>query len=164
MKKQIRPAVKAYLIRGAFYLVLLLGVSAIPFALAQRNVTNRGTAKPTSSLPVVPQFSSGRLGARLLVALSPPRAPQTVLYDQYDNAGQDVTVSATFTDFPTSNADLADDFVVPTGQTWNVQSIDADGVYFNGSGPAIDWNVFFYTDNAGFPSTQIYSATQQLAM
>ena len=161
MKKQIRPAVKAYLIRGAFYLVLLLGVSAIPFALAQRNVTNRGTAKPTSSPPVVPQFSSGRLGARLFVAPSPPRAPQTVLYDQYDNPGQDATVSATFTDFPTSNADLADDFVVPAGQTWNVQSIDADGVYFPGSGPAIDWNVFFYADNAGFPGARVYSATHQ---
>ncbi len=161
MKKQIRPAVKAYLIRGAFYLVLLLGVSAIPFALAQRNVTNRGTAKPTSSPPVVPQLTSGRLGARFLVAPSPPRAPQTVLYDQYDNSGQDVTLSATFTDFPTSNADLADDFVVPAGQTWNVQSIDADGVYFNGSGPAIDWNVFFYADNAGFPGARVYSAIHQ---
>jgi len=161
MKKQIRPAVKAYLIRGAFYLVLLLGVSAIPFALAQRNATNRGAAKPTSSPPVVPQFGSGRLGARLLVAPSPPRAPQTVLYDQYDNAGVQATLSDTFTDFHTYNADLADDFVVPAGQTWNVQSIDADGVYFNGPGPAIDWNVFFYADNAGFPGAQVYSATHQ---
>ncbi len=161
MKKQIRPAVKAYLIRGAFYLVLLLGVSVIPFALAQRNVTNRGAAKPTSSLPVVPQFGSGRLGARLLVAPSPPRAPQTVLYDQYDNAGVNATLSDTFTDFHTYNADLADDFVVPAGQTWNVQLIDADGVYFSGPGPAIDWNVFFYADNAGFPGAQVYSATHQ---
>jgi len=161
MKKQIRPAVKAYLIRGAFYLVLLLGVSVIPFALAQRNVTNRGAAKPTSSLPVVPQFGSGCLGARLLVAPSPPRAPQTVLYDQYDNAGVNATLSDTFTDFHTYNSDLADDFVVPAGQTWNVQSIDADGVYFNGPGPAIDWNVFFYADNAGFPGAQVYSATHQ---
>lgn len=42
-----------------------------------------------------------------------------------------------------------------------MQSIDADGVYFNGSGPATDWTVFFYADNAGFPGTQIYSATHQ---
>src|SRR5437764_562430 len=161
MKKQIRPAVKAYLLRGAFYLVLLLGVSAIPFVLAQRNVTNRETAKPTSSLPAVPQLTSGRLGAHIMLAPPLSRAPQTALYDQYNNAGEDVTVSATFTDFPTSNADLADDFVVPAGQTWNVQSIDADGVYFNGSGPAIDWNVFFYADNAGFPGAQVYSTTHQ---
>src|SRR6266478_1505506 len=161
MKKQIRPGVKPYLIRGALYRVLLRGVSVIPFALAQRNATNRGAAKPTSSPPVVPQFGSGRLGARLLVAPSPPRAPQTVLYDQYDNAGVNATLSDTFTDFHTYNADLADDFVVPAGQTWNVQSIDADGVYFIGPGPAIDWNVFFYADNAGFPGAQVYSATHQ---
>ena len=35
MKKQINPAIKAHLIRGAFYLLLLLAVCAIPFALAQ---------------------------------------------------------------------------------------------------------------------------------
>ena len=93
---------------------------------------------------------------------TPPTSPATVvLYDQYNNAGTDSTLSATFTDFLTSNSDLADDFVVPEGQIWQVQSIDADGAYFNGTGPATDWNVFFYTDSAGFPGTQIYSATHQ---
>src|SRR5881397_2244423 len=60
------------------------------------------------------------------------------------------------------------DFVVPAGQTWNVESIDADGVYFNGSGPAnsfdvfiYSFNVFIYTDNAGLPGTQIFSTTNQ---
>ena len=60
--------------------------------------------------------------------------------------------SGTFTDFPTTNSDLADDFVVRGGQTWQVQSIDAAGVYFTGNGPATDWNVFFYADSAGFPA------------
>ena len=36
MKKQINPTIKAHLIRGAFYLLLLVAVCAIPFALAQR--------------------------------------------------------------------------------------------------------------------------------
>ena len=44
MKKQINPTTKAHLIRGAVYLVLLLAVCAIPFALAQRN-----TAKPSAT-------------------------------------------------------------------------------------------------------------------
>ena len=35
MKKQINPTIKAHLIRGAFYLLLLVAVCAIPFALAQ---------------------------------------------------------------------------------------------------------------------------------
>ena len=89
-----------------------------------------------------------------------PKAPQVVLYDQYDNASVIGTLSATFTDFPTFNADLADDFVVPAGQTWNVQSIDADGVYL-GPGPANSFNVFFYADNGGLPGAQVYSAMNQ---
>ena len=30
-----------------------------------------------------------------------------------------------------------------------MQSIDADGVYFNGPGPATNWNVFIYTNGTG---------------
>jgi N-acetylneuraminic acid mutarotase len=44
MKKQINPTIKAHLIRGAFYLLLLVAVCAIPFALAQRNAPKRSGA------------------------------------------------------------------------------------------------------------------------
>ena len=90
-----------------------------------------------------------------------PKLPQVVLYDQYNNNGPNATLSATFTDFPTSSADLADDFVVPGGQSWTVQSIDADGVYFNGPGPATNWNVFIYSDSSTLPGTQVYSTLNQ---
>jgi len=53
MKKQINPTIKAYLIRSAFYLLLLLGVCAIPFTLAQRN-----SPKPSESSPVIQQKKS----------------------------------------------------------------------------------------------------------
>src|SRR5437867_6830068 len=43
MKKQTDPNIKAHLLRGAFYLLLLVAVCAIPFALAQSR--SRGTAK-----------------------------------------------------------------------------------------------------------------------
>jgi hypothetical protein len=112
-------------------------------------------------VPEVPQLISGNFGTDITLTPPSPSAPQTVLYDQYNNIGVNVTVSATFTDFPTAATDLADDFVVPTGQTWNVQSIDADGAYFFGAGPAIDWNVYFYANNAGFPGAQVYSTTHQ---
>src|SRR5262245_34798303 len=46
MKKQINPTIKAHLIRGAFYLLLLLALCAIPFALAQRNAAKRSVANP----------------------------------------------------------------------------------------------------------------------
>ena len=211
MKKQINPTIKAHLIRGAFYLLLLVAVCAIPFALAQRHTPKQRSAAKSStavdkaklvaaraktgapaslvgatkvaqrkpagvqsrlpydvrrapSLPrtsQVPQKTSGTAAAHLLRILPAPKAPQVVLYDQYDNAGGAASLSATFDDFPDFSADLADDFVVPAGETWNVQSIDADGVYFNGAGPAFDWNVFIYTDNGGLPGTQIYSALNQ---
>ena len=45
MKKQINPTIKAHLIRGAFYLILLVAVCAIPFALARRNTDQTATAK-----------------------------------------------------------------------------------------------------------------------
>ena len=44
MKKQINPTIKAHLVRGAFYLLLLLAVCAIPLTLAQRNTTKRSVA------------------------------------------------------------------------------------------------------------------------
>ena len=218
MKKQINPAIKAHLIRSAFYVILLLAVCVIPFALAQRSTTKqrsaakspaavarqsttvdkaqlaaqfaraksvpsslvgktqlapqRKTAGAQAQLPYdvrrapslprtsqVPLKSSGPLAAHAIQVPPAPKGVQVVLYDQYDNAGANATLSATFTDFPTFSSDLADDFVVPGGETWNVDSIDADGVYFNGAGPATDWNVFIYTDNGGLPGTQIFSAT-----
>src|SRR5438876_3987412 len=51
MKKQINPTIKAHLIRGAFYLLLLIAACAIPFALAQRNVAKQGVAKQGGAKP-----------------------------------------------------------------------------------------------------------------
>jgi hypothetical protein len=48
MKKQINPTIKAYLLRGAFYLLLLIAVCAIPFALAQRNTGYRNVTRPAA--------------------------------------------------------------------------------------------------------------------
>src|SRR5215470_16427709 len=42
MKKQINSDTKAHLLRSAFYVLLLLAVCVIPFALAQRKSNNRG--------------------------------------------------------------------------------------------------------------------------
>jgi len=71
MKKQINPTIKAYLIRSAFYFLLLLPVCAISFALAQRNnsdkqkiatpahsdsVPARNDASDTSGMSLVKDF------------------------------------------------------------------------------------------------------------
>src|SRR5262249_37759794 len=141
MKKQINPTIKAHLIRGAFYLLLLIAVCAIPFALGQRKAPKGAMSNSAKFAPSRPNAASPRsqgemandavpfsVGARVshlplrnsgvaayhtLRVLPPPKAPQVVLYDQYDNAGANATFSGTFTDFVGFDSDLADDFVVP---------------------------------------------------
>ena len=71
MKKQINPTIKAHLIRSAFYLLLLVAVCAIPFALAQRNKLSSTKAQATKAPPTKAQiaaasgkvFQSGAPGA-----------------------------------------------------------------------------------------------------
>src|SRR5262245_16819705 len=48
MKKQINPNTQAYLFRAAFYALMLVAMCAIPFALAQRNVTKPEAATELS--------------------------------------------------------------------------------------------------------------------
>src|SRR5438874_2268609 len=51
---------------------------------------------------------------------SPPARPADVLYDQYNVAGGNSITSQNFEpDYDAYDAQAADDFVVPTGQTWN---------------------------------------------
>ena len=175
MKKQNDRTIKAHFIRSASYVLLLLAVCIIPFALAQRSansrtvITNpattqnlpfdRGAAPPAADVNVVPAMSSA--SSRVPLEIPPyPKAPQVILYDQYNNASGTGTLSTRFSDVPVFSSDLADDFVVPTGQSWNVQSIDADGLVL-GPGPVASFNVFFYADNAGLPGAQVFSAMNQ---
>jgi hypothetical protein len=58
VKKQINPNIKAHLVRGAFYLLLLMAICAIPFALAQSH--SRGTTKRTSAA-TLSQLSTSQL-------------------------------------------------------------------------------------------------------
>ena len=46
MEKQINSTIKAHLIRSAFYVLLLVAVCVIPFALAQRKTAKQSLAKP----------------------------------------------------------------------------------------------------------------------
>src|SRR5215469_13780123 len=77
MKKQINPTIKAHLIRGAFYLLLLLTVCAIPFVLAKRGGSAPSMAKATVSKQAaaanVGQYSSAKAMLDRLSALGLPR-------------------------------------------------------------------------------------------
>lgn len=95
-------------------------------------------------------------------ALPAPAAPNVVLYDQYDNGGGVGWTSQDFeATFDAYDNQGADDFVVPTGETWNVDEVDVSGAYFNGAGPADSFNVFIYQDAAGLPGTLVYTGLAQ---
>jgi hypothetical protein len=53
VKKQINPTIKAHLIRSAFYVLLLLAVCVIPFALAQRNTGGKYAASKNVTIGAV---------------------------------------------------------------------------------------------------------------
>ena len=81
MKKQINPSIKAHLIRGAFYLILLSGVCATPFALAQRNASHRNVirsgvaAKDHSQFPKFPYSSVRQRPAGVTPTPTPSASP-----------------------------------------------------------------------------------------
>ena len=156
MKTQINPNVKAHFLRGTFYLLLLLAAFMVSLALGQQSAINSGVDPAKMSLAV--RASAMSETAEAQPSNTPnPAATAVVVWDQYNNAGTFVILSATFTDSPAMNSDLADDFVVPAGYAWIVRWIDVDGAYFNGPGPANTFTVTFYSDNGGFPVNQVYT-------
>src|SRR5947207_395222 len=79
MKRQINPKIKAHLLRGGLYLLLLLAVGVIPFALAQRATSKQSAgAAPRllGSTPVTTLLKSDNPadGLGLTRAISTPDA------------------------------------------------------------------------------------------
>jgi hypothetical protein len=75
MKKQINPTIKAHLIRSAFYVLLLLAVCVIPFALAQRNTGAKNTAsKSAASKNVIKRAANKVVPATTTFGRNDPRA------------------------------------------------------------------------------------------
>ena len=91
MKKQINPTIKAHLIRGAFYLLLLMAVCAIPFALAQSR--SRGTARGTVAQS--PKFDLARpaVPQNYTVPANPDFAPPGVIQEQLSGLPTDGVAS-----------------------------------------------------------------------
>ncbi|HET6886477.1 MAG TPA: hypothetical protein VFH87_01005 [Candidatus Udaeobacter sp.] len=108
----------------------------------------------------LPKASSGP-GVRPILIKPIPKFPEVVLYDQLDNPGAASTGSQEFPDMPDFTDFTADDFFVPGGQSWQVTEVYVQGVYFNGTGPANNFNVFFYQDSGGLPGTQVYTRIAQ---
>jgi hypothetical protein len=87
-----------------------------------------------------------------------PAIESAILVDQTDAPGINSYTSQDFeVSFDIYDNQGADDFVVPGGDTWNVNQVIALGVYYNGVGPMPSANVYFYNNSAGEPGTLITS-------
>jgi hypothetical protein len=85
-----------------------------------------------------------------------------VLYDQYDNQGFSSFPSQDFeTAIDNFDAQGADDFVVPAGETWNINEVDVYGDYSAGSAGSDSFHVFIYQDAGGLPGSVVYTALNQ---
>jgi subtilisin-like proprotein convertase family protein len=130
------------MIRLACLASLAALLSAARLAAAPSSVPTR-SGRPTASRPA---------GAGPTAAPSTPRTPLAVLYDQNDNAtASDVTSQDFETALDAFDDEAADDFVVPPGHVWSIDSVFVDGEYT--VGPAAAVNLTFFADDSGVPGS-----------
>lgn len=77
-------------------------------------------------------------------------ASDNLLYSQYNNPGINYAYSQNFKDINTI-WQSADDFVIPTGQTWNIERVLAVGAESNAGTIFKSINVIVYADSMGKP-------------
>jgi hypothetical protein len=155
-------AIRAHLIRGALYLLLLLVVCVIPFALAQQNspqLSKQSTSGNTAQFPIT-SSDRDRDASGLPTAEFPTGGP---LYDQYNNPATQPPLGIGSQKFEPAMAafddQAADDFVVnvpPPPIFLYITGVRVMGEYSAGGGPASSFNVYFYTNGAGnLPGTGV---------
>lgn len=74
--------------------------------------------------------------------------PNTVLWNQLDSTSGIGSASQQFPDFSNGIIESADDFVVPAGVQWRIDSIDVGGQW-SAAGPMTNMRYFIYDDSAG---------------
>src|SRR5437867_10176222 len=155
--KRVSRILKAHLIRGAFYLLLLPAVCVIPFAFAQRTPEKQSTVGSTMQLPITSSDSDAS-------ALPTSEFPMgLILWDQYNNPATQPPINIGSQEFEPAmaafNDQAADDFVLPTpppGINIFVTRVRVMGEYSEGGGPASSFNIYFYSNGAGnLPGTLI---------
>ena len=142
MKKQINPNVKAHLVRGAFYLLLLFAVCVTPFARGQQNTTQ------------LPSMSSDSDVSTASHALAVPIFPTGgILWNQYNNPATQSPVSIGSQEFEPAFASLtdqaADDFVFTYPFNNVITRVRVMGEYSKGGGPASSFDVYIYGNGPG---------------
>src|ERR1041385_8392107 len=150
--KRVSSIIKAHLIRGAFYLLLLLAVCVIPFALAQRITEKQSTVGSTMQLPITSSDSDRDASA----SPTPEFPTGCCLWNQYDNPATQPPLGIGSPKFEpamgTFDDQGADGFVrsVPPPPSFlYITGVRVMGEYSAGGGPATSFNVYFYRNEAG---------------
>jgi hypothetical protein len=97
------------------------------------------------------------IAAAIALCVVPAAGGAAVLYDQTSSPAPsgDAAQSQRDDAFPL-NVQVADDFTVPAGQPWQIQSVDVIGHYFAG-GPLSTVNVFLYSNAGTLPGAQLFA-------
>ena len=100
------------------------------------------------------------MSSKAVNKFAPQFSRATVYYNQTGNpSAEGAIASQNFTDMPTYACQGADDFVVPSGATWNVNHVFVNGIYYNGGFEVPAADVIFYADAAGIPGAALYTFT-----
>ena len=114
--------------------------------------TNTPTTTPTNSPTATSTPTATATSTATATTTGSPACTPGTLYDQTDNAAVTVTSSQNFEAALDGYDDqVADDFVVPAGQTWNISQVNVAGQYFSGIGQADSVNVFVYPNSGTLP-------------
>ncbi|GAB4381534.1 MAG: hypothetical protein Kow0075_13270 [Salibacteraceae bacterium] len=96
----------------------------------------------------------------LLTALIAGSFQAQVLYTQTNGSSQGAFAAQDFeTTYDIYDCMMADDFIVPAGQTWVIDSVQIYGGYYSSSGftTTAGINLKIYEDNNGLPGSQVFS-------
>jgi hypothetical protein len=95
--------------------------------------------------------------ATTLFITAPATAQSAVLYDQTDSPATSASVSDDYTDRNDLDEQIADDFTVPAGESWQISQIDVTGAFSTDGTLPPTVNVFLYANSGTLPGTQLFS-------
>jgi len=149
MKRQTNSNLKARVIRSAFYLLLLLAVCIVPFALAQRTTNRQSRSADTTRFPTTSSNSE-----RDVSGLPTPELPAgCCLWNQYNNPATEPPLGIGSQEFEPAmgafNDQAADDFVFTYPFNNVITGVRVMGEYSEGGGPASSFDVYIYGNAPG---------------
>ncbi|MEZ5198779.1 MAG: IPT/TIG domain-containing protein, partial [Bacteroidales bacterium] len=130
-------------------------MSFVPFFVLTVFIVTVGklNAQPYSSITVEDQHSKQAFSVKKEY---PSSGSKDILYQQIGNpSSEDGINSQEYPDFPPNNCQVADDFTVPEGEDWMIETIFIQGNLV-GPGPVDLINISIYADMGGMPGPEIY--------